>query len=230
MGKRGVGVLLPASLGRDAAVGENGHLAEIALGAGGLHVELPLFAEVGEDPGRAVAAEAAVVAAREGGEEIASLISRKVPEQLEERRVEDAVHRVGSFGGRRPHPVPPPPRPGCPRGRHEVGLHGLEGRSPPRHEAGVASEPPLEIVAVLRRVDIPHGGDRMATVRGIGGGARRAETLRPAAEAIHVVAIPVELFDELDLRLDEPFAVRRVPAPKHMEVFEFLDGDRLAAG
>ena len=171
MGERGVGILLPAPLRGDAAVGENGQLAEIAFGAGGLHVELPLFAEVGEDPGRAVTAQPAVVAAGEGGEEIASLVSGEVPEQFEERRVENAVHRVGAFGGRRPHPVPPPPRPGCPGGRYEVGLHGLEGRSPPRHEAGVASESPFEIVPVFRRVNIPHGGDRVAAVLGIGGGA-----------------------------------------------------------
>ena len=226
MRERGLGVLLPMTLRGDAAIRQHGHLPQITLGARRLHVELTLLAEIRENPRGFVAVQPAMIAAGESGQQVASLIGGEIPKQFEKRRVEHAVHRVRDLRRGRTHPMPPASRPGRPRRGHEVGFYRFQRRCPFLHEVRVAIEPPLEVVAKLGGVHVSRRGNFARRVRAISRRARRAEALRPAAEAIHVVSIPVEALHEIDLQLDEPVAVRRIPAPEHVARFQLLDRDR----
>ena len=94
--------LLPHSLRGKATIGDDRHVAEIAFSRRGLHPELTLLAQIRQDPRRTVARQASIIADREGGEQIAPLIGRKVPEQFEKRCIQHAVHRVAALDRRMP--------------------------------------------------------------------------------------------------------------------------------
>src|SRR5438445_3402337 len=95
---------------------------------------------------------------------------------------------------------------------------------------GVAVEAPFEVVAEGGVVHVGGGGDFLAGVCLVTLTAVSAEAVGPAAEAVHVVAIPVETFDQLHLSFDEEVAVRRVPAAQDVFFGDIFGGDWLFPG
>ncbi len=227
MRERGFFALLPVAGGDEAAVGEDGHIANVALGGRRLHSELALLAQIRQDQGGAVAGEAAVVAAGERRKKVAPLVRWEVPQQFEGGCVKHAVHIVRALDGRRAHPMPPSARAGGPRRADEVRLESLERQCPLLDELGVTVELPLEIVAPLGIVGVDPAGHVAAGFLLVVGDTVGAVALHPAAEAVEVIAVQVKPLGYLDLRSDEEVAVGRVPAAEDHAVRYLVGGKRL---
>ena len=152
------GVIYPvADHKRGAAVGHHSKQPEIVLHLRRSRCLLTLRTEVGAHDRRVLPGDPTIIANGETGQQITRLIRREIPEQFQQRRIDDAVRLLTVLDQRRIGPVPPTPRAGGPWHERIVRLDLFEGLHPPAYECVILIQAPLEVAPIFRVGNIRRG-------------------------------------------------------------------------